>query len=356
VASTRDEALLRLTAARIEPFLARFIAAPDPDIRALLLYGPDQGLVCERADDLARAIVADLRDPFRVAALGATSLVADPALLADETQALSLTGGRRVLRVKEAGDAVGGMFERWLKSPGPGDTLVVVEAGDLPLRSSLRRAFEAAKNAAAIPCYGDGPRELRELARAVMAAHGITIAGEALDYLAANLGGDRGLSRQELEKLALYVGDGGRLGYGDAAAVVGDSAALTLEDVVHAASGGDAAGLERALSRAFEEGEAPVTVLRALTRHFQRLHLTGARIAAGAAAEEAMGKLRPPVFFKDKERFGRELRLWPKARAQEALLLLTAAERNAKRTGPPPDAICRDALLRIARSAVEKRR
>ena len=106
---------MRLTSGRIEPFLARFRTAPDPAIRALLVYGPDQGLVRERATDLARAIVPDLRDPFRVAELSGASLAADPALLADEAQALSLTGGRRVLRVKEAGDAVGGIFERWIK-------------------------------------------------------------------------------------------------------------------------------------------------------------------------------------------------------------------------------------------------
>ena len=45
--------------------------------------------------------------------------------------------------------------------------------------------------------------------REIFAAHNITARPEAMQYLIAHLGGDRGVSRQELEKLALYVGDGG---------------------------------------------------------------------------------------------------------------------------------------------------
>jgi DNA polymerase III subunit delta len=97
-------------------------------------------------------------------------------------------------------------------------------------------------------------------------------------------------------------------------------------------------------------------VLRALMRHFQRLHLTQARIEDGMSEEEALRSLRPPLFFKLQDRIRRQLRLWPERRARQALELLLQAELSAKRSGPPPDAICRDALLRIARHAGEAAR
>ena len=336
---------MKLAAGRVE----RFLEAPDAGMRAVLLYGPDAGLVRERADRLAAAIVPDRNDAFRISDLAADTLAADPARLDDEARALSLMPGRRVVRVRDAGDAAGGLFDRFFKDVPPGDSLIVVEAGDLAARSSLRRAFEGAREAGAIACYADGPEELRSLARAVMAARGIAASGEALDYLAAHLGGDRMLSRQELEKLALYVGDGGKLGYEEAAAMVGDSAAVTIEDAILAAADGAIPALERAVQRAFDEGESPVTLLRAGLRHFQRLHLVAGRVAAGARAEEAIERLRPPVFFKLRPRFAAQVRRWPPRRAAAALETLFEAERNAKRTGLPPETICRDALLRIAR-------
>ncbi|HZB92896.1 MAG TPA: DNA polymerase III subunit delta [Stellaceae bacterium] len=336
--------------------LSAFLAAPDAAIRAALFYGPDAGLVRERADRLAAAIVPDRKDPFRIADLAAAALTADPARLHDEAAALSLTGGRRLVRVRDAGDTVGALFQRFLGDPPPGDSMTLVEAGELAPRSSLRRAFESAANGAAVACYSDDRRALEELAREVLGGHRIELASEALHYLAQHLGGDRLLSRGELEKLALYVGDGGKVTLAEAMASVGDSAQLDLDDVVFAAADGDTPALERALTRAFLEGEMPVSVLRALMRHFQRLHLTQARIAEGMSEEEALRSLRPPLFFKLQDRFRRQLRLWPERRAQQALELLLQAELLAKRSGPPPEAVCRDALLRIARRAGEAAR
>src|SRR5258708_38788563 len=83
--------MVKLAPSRIAAFLQR----PDPEIRAVLLYGPDGGLVRERAGIIGRTVCPDLNDPFRVADLSAATLAADPARLADETAQLSLTGGRR---------------------------------------------------------------------------------------------------------------------------------------------------------------------------------------------------------------------------------------------------------------------
>lgn len=335
--------------------LAAFLAAPDPTMRAALVYGGDAGLVRERADRLARAIVADPKDAFRVADLAATALSADPARLWDEAAALSLVGGRRLVRVREASDGVGALFERFLRDLPPGDSVVVVEAGELAARSSLRRAFESAAAAVAIACYADGRRELEALAREVLGAHKVTASGEAMAYLATHLGSDRLLSRGELEKLALYAGDGSAVGLEEVRASIGDSAALDLDDIVLAAAEGDVAQVERALERAFQEGEMPVTVIRAAMRHFQRLSLLAARLAQGMSEEDALRSLRPPLFFRVQDRVRRQLRLWPESRVTKALTVLLEAEINAKRTGLPADAICRDALLRLARLAAARR-
>jgi DNA polymerase-3 subunit delta len=342
----------KLAAARIDGFLK----APDRAARAALIYGPDGGRVRERAEILARAICDDPKDAFRVAELTPAALGDDPDLLAAEVGQMTMFGGRRLIRLREAGDALGNLFQRFFKAKVPGDGFILVEAGDLPSRSSLRRAFEAAPDAVAIACYADTARDLQLLVREVMAGHRIQVDDEAAAYLVGHLGGDRGQSRGELEKLALYAGDGGAVTLDDAVASVGDSAAMEMDDAVLAAAEGDTAMVERALDRLFAEGESPITVLRAAQRHVTRLHIAAARVGAGAAEDEALRSLRPPPFFKVADRMKMQLRFWPERRARAALSLLLDAEINAKRTGPPPDAICRDALLRIARRVAMDRR
>jgi DNA polymerase III subunit delta len=342
----------KLQAARIEAFLK----APDRACRAALIHGPDAGRVRERAEILARAICDDPRDAFRVAELTPASLSDDPDLLMAEVGQMNMFGGRRLIRLREAGDALGNPFQRFFKAKPPGDGFVLVEAGDLASRSSLRKAFEAAPDAVAIACYADNARDLQQLVRDVMSGHRIRVDEEATEYLVDNLGGDRAMSRGELEKLALYAGDGGTVTLDDAVASVGDSSAMEMDDAVLAAAEGDTAKLERALDRLFAEGENPVTVLRAAQRHVTRLHIAATRVDEGGNEDDALRSLRPPPFFKVADRMKMQLRYWPARRARAALSLLLDAEINCKRTGPPPEAVCRDALLRIARRVAIDRR
>src|SRR4051812_37128436 len=154
---------MKYTAAQLATYLKR----PDAGLRAFLVYGPDDGLVRERAEALGRSVAERLDDPFRVTTLAAAQLAGDPARLADEAAAMSLMGGRRVVQLRGAGDGLAGALGAVLNAPG--DALIVVEAGELAARSSLRRLFEAAGNAAAIACYADGPRVLDRLIRETLA-------------------------------------------------------------------------------------------------------------------------------------------------------------------------------------------
>ena len=344
---------MKLAAGRVEAFLRR----PDPGIRAVLLYGPDAGLARERAETVARTICPDLGDPFRVAELSAATLSGDPARLADEAAQISLMGGRRVIRVRDAGDTLAGLFARFLadsagaSGASGGDSLVVAEAGDLAGRSALRHAFDASPIAAAIGCYPDSARDLAVVIRDALAAHRVGVSRDALDFLVLHLGGDRLLTRAELEKLTLYAGDGGHIDVDDAQAVVADSATLSLDDALMAAAEGDGAALDRALARVFQEGESAVSVIRALLRHLQRLHLLAAQIASGRSVDEAMRAARPPIFFKQQDSFRRQLGRWSELRLRRALDQIAEAEFHMKLTGLPAETICREAMFTLAREA-----
>jgi DNA polymerase-3 subunit delta len=337
---------VKLSAGQVDGFLRR----PDPQIRAVLLFGPDAGLVRERADTLARAICPDLHDPFRIAELTAAIVAADPARLADEAAQISLMGGRRVVRLREAGDALAPLFARFLPDAA-GDPLVIAEAGDLPGRSALRRAFDDAPQGVAIGCYPDSARDLAAVIRDTFAAHRIAASRDATEFLVAHLGGDRLLTRAELEKLTLYAGEGGRIELADAQAVVSDSAALSLDDAILAAAEGDAAALDRTLARVFQEGESAVTIIRALLRHLQRLHVLAIQLGGGMSIDTAIRGARPPIFFKQQDSYRRQLARWNEAQLRQALDRVAEAEFRMKQTGLPAETLCREAMFAVAQMA-----
>jgi DNA polymerase III subunit delta len=334
---------VKLDARRLRGFLS------DPGAcRVVLLYGDDTGLIRERAETLIRSAAGGLNDPFRLAELGRDEI----ARLPTEAASLSLTGGRRVVRVREAGDSLTASVQNVLK--GQGEALVVLEAPGLTGRSRLRSLLEAAPDGAAIGCYPEEGRALEETIRASLAEARVSVDLEALAWLAGQLGADRASTRQEISKLALYAGPGGRVDMEVAAACVGDLAGLQLDDALFAATAGDIARTDRALELAISEGASPVGVVRTALLHLERLHRARLAVDAGQTPAEATKAARPPVFFRRVGAFSRALTLWPGPLLLGAIEGLAQAERACKRTGAPDGVICRNAVLGLARRAARE--
>ena len=160
---------------KIEPRQAEaFLKKPDPRIRGVVIYGNDDGLVAERAVALAKSICEDLNDPFRVVDIAGEVLKHDPARLADEFGALSMMGGRRVIRVRPAGEESVAALEN-LVAATAGDALIVVEGGNLTPRSGLRTLAETEASLAAMPCYMDNEAALEGLVESAARAQGLTV-------------------------------------------------------------------------------------------------------------------------------------------------------------------------------------
>jgi DNA polymerase-3 subunit delta len=338
---------VRLTPGRVESFIAR----PDPKISIVLLYGPDAGLVAERGRRLAAGVVDDLADPFRVTQLDGELLKDEPRLLTEEAQALSLTGGRRLVRVRPAGDMMTAAL-RQLLAAGESAAFLVLEAGDLGGGSALRKLVETSPAAMALPCYRDETDALASVIRATLQEEKLEADAQSIAHLASLLGGDRAVTRQELQKLALFIGDRAdrRVTGADIAAVIDDSAALAIDDAVASALLG-ASDLEARLLRLFAEGQRPEAVLRATAMTLMLLLRLQVAVDAGTPAAAAIDAFRPPVHFRRKPMLERALGLWRSGDIVAALGRLREAE-VATRGRLPSALICRNALTRLAEPAL----
>ena len=350
---------MKITGRSVEGFLK----APRPGIEAVLIYGPDSGLVRERSQVLSRNLGIDPEDPFAQREMTPGEVASDPAGLYDECAALSLTGGRRLVLLRGAGDNVTPAVEALLADP-PGAALLILAAGDLPPRSRLRKLCEKSDRAAALPCYQDSAENLPRLIREALSGAGLEIAPDALDHLVEHLGADRQMTRGEIEKLVLYAGggdagggeEGRRIERQDVAACLADGALQTLDDLTLAVADGDLAQVDRSLRRLSAEGTNAITLLRALARHFQRLASAAEAVAAGSPAEQAVEKLRPPVFWKHKSRVAAQLRTWSREGLQRAEQELLETEILCKSSGLPMATLAEQTVLTLARSAPAARR
>jgi DNA polymerase-3 subunit delta len=330
----------------------RFLSAPPREVRACVIYGKDRGGVRERALNLARKLVRDPDDPFDVALLGEGDIDSDPARLADELSALSLMGGRRLVRLQIGGEraAPDRIAAEALRAHVEGaynpDAFLLVEAGALDRNSGLRKAAESLKEAACIPVYEDEIGDLARFTRETLSREGVGLTTEALDAFVNRLPRERGVARQEIERLVLFLGPGSGT-VADAAMLqdhLGAEPEASLFDAAEHAFGARAPAAYTALRRAMDQGEAGVMAVRAAGLHLAKLRKASVRLGEGAQPAEAAKAAG--VFWKSEREFLRQLRAWTGQALDEVQAEIADADRACKTAGSP-DALIAERLYLV---------
>jgi DNA polymerase-3 subunit delta len=338
--------MAELKAAEVDGALARL----DPAIRYVLLFGPDEGLTSERARGLAQSWVGASADPSLIDRLDGAQVASQQGLLADTLFAGSLFGGRRAVRLSAGTRPPLAALEAVMAGAAPPDTLLIVEAGELPAKpGGLRALFRNHRLALAAPGYPDQGRGIDVLIDQVLRPLGLSIAPDARAELARRLGEDRGQSRQEIEKLACYAGPEARsIGLDDVDAIVGDASARDIDDVIDGVFAGGLPRVDAAFSRLLARGERSDVLLGFALRHaLALLSVRQGMDSTGASAREAADR-RGAMPFPRKRDFETALGRWSSAQLERAVAMLGQAVDQGRRRPQLADAIGLRALWMVA--------
>ncbi|MCO5155362.1 MAG: DNA polymerase III subunit delta [Aquamicrobium sp.] len=272
---------------------------PDPGIGIVLIYGPDRGLVAERAKAFVAKTGLAADDPFSSIRLEASELEAAPGRLLDEAATVPMFSARRLIWVKGAGSQKQLAEDvKALVAAPPRDSVVLIEAGDLKKGAALRSTVENGAAAMALPCYVDEGKAIDAVIDEILGREGLSIGLEARQALRASLGGDRLASRSEVEKLALYCRGGSEIRLEDVRTMTGDVSGLGIDDAVDAVLSGNGKAFDASFTRLVSAGTHPFLVLAAAMRQFQLLQLMRAEMDTDAKpAAAVVASARPPVFF-----------------------------------------------------------
>lgn len=329
----------------------RFLARPDPACRAVLLYGPNRALCAEAAQGLIARALAGSDDPFGLTRLNEDEVRKDKARLADALAAQSLLGGATCVWLRIEGESAADAILAAVKEieGGADRAFLVVEAGEIAGKGKLVGAFEAAGRAAALAFYEESEAERAAALKAIIAERRLEMSGDGLALFLAEAPADRAAAKAEIEKLALFGHGLGRAIEMDevaALSIAGD--APELDAAVAAATAGQRA---EAVEKLAQSDAAAVSAIRALQRRVARLMEARLLVESGVPISDAGDRLKPRVFWKERDAFASQLRLWSLGRLSAAQAALWRAEVRAKTAGPVADPITADAFSQIARLA-----
>lgn len=323
-----------------------YIKRPDDKIKAFLVYGSNDGLVLDTVKRLARSVCTDLNDAFQAAELSGDDVAADFGKLYGEYNGQSLMGGRRVIMVHDAGNQLTKELRKMLDD-SKSENLLLLYANDLNKKSSLVKLAEDSADMGCVACYEDKNEDIYN----VLKNMGLTFEPTAIQLLCSRLSGDRMVNLAELEKLKTYMGDAKDVTSAIVAKVISDQSDSGTDDICYAVFGGERAKADALYSKYINEGNEPVSVIRALSYHVMKLLTCQAGIEAGEGLDKAMQRLTPRIIFYRVEAFKQQLRMWNRDKILRASELLYAAEKDCKTTGMPAEDVAAMALMRLSGAA-----
>ncbi|MCF6234064.1 MAG: DNA polymerase III subunit delta [Rhodobacteraceae bacterium] len=327
----------------------RYFAKPDPNRAGLLIYGADAMRVALKRQQVILALLGkDANQEMRLTRMAGGDLRKDPGQLIDAIKAVGFFPGPRAAFVEETTDAAAPAIIAALQDWQPGDAQIIVTAGALKPNSKLRKAFEGHANAFAVGIY-DNPPTRSEIERALSEAGIGEVPSDAmavLTGLANNLG--PGDFAQTLEKISLYkIGDSAALSLEDIDACAPQSTEAALDDMLNVVAEAHADKIGPLLRRLQAQGTNAVSLCIGATRHFRTLY-SAASDPGGAAA--GVGRLRPPVYGPRRDRIVRQAQNWGAVKLETALTVLTDTDLQLRAGGQtaPPMAVMERALIRLA--------
>ena len=323
-----------------------YCARPDPARAALLLCGADPMRVAMKRQEAIAALIGPQGEvEMRLTRIAAADLRKQPSLVSDGLRETGFFPGPRVVMVEDATDGLAALLEQAIKDWRPGDANLVVTAGNLTGKSTLKGLFDKRPDCASITFYDEPPtaEEIKaELAKAGISA----VSPDALEEIQALARAlDPGDFRQTLEKIALYkFEDASPLTPSEVSALAPVTVEGGQDELLNACAEGRIPLLGPLVQRLEGQGTSPVTLCIGAMRHFRTLHAAAAA-PGGVDAYFQWVKMAP----KQKAALQRQAANWGLKNLEGALSLLVETDltlRSASRA--PAMAVMERALIKLA--------
>ncbi len=327
-----------------------FINKPSKTNGIFLFYGPDNGLIYENSKNLVNYLDKNLVGGLSKITLEIDEILTDPSILEQEANSIPMFGGKPCIRVRGANKSLTPTIK--LLAEQDLQAIIILEAGNLTLRDSLRAFIEKDKNSLTLPCYADNQQNLSSLIRQSFQKANISIDQNAISTLIGFLGNDREITRREIEKLTLYAMESKTINANEIMLICGDNSTLTIDNIVDNTGTGRVDLLDKNIKQAFAVNIEPQRMLISALNHFSMLRKLRAQMEIeNRSAADILQSHKPRPHFSRKSALEQQLRLWSDQRLALASDRVYQAIAQSRKSATLEASITHRALMAISVAA-----
>jgi DNA polymerase-3 subunit delta len=276
--------------------------------KAMVFYGPNIGKI----DDCINSVVSLKRKDQKIEIIYRYSdelKSGEIKSVIHQNNSLDLFGNMTVIVLrlfneklsKEIIESLNGIQNNGLK--------IIIRAEQLGVKSILRKYFEKTEDLLIVPCYEESAFEKKKYVEDFFRRERISVTESFITTLSNHLSNDRLEIREELNKIQLLT-EGEDLNIENLNIFYDSVYSDEIEFINSLVSGKVDSYLSKQFDRLTQLRSEQIRCTSILLEHFYKLFKVKFLLSEGVSNQEAQSTLKPPIFFKYKNDFEKQLSIW----------------------------------------------
>ena len=225
------------------------------------------------------------------------------------------------------------------------DILIIIEAGNLDKKSKLRSLFEKNKNFICVAFYTDTQEALSKIAYNFLIENNIKISQSNLNLIVNKCNGDRGVLKNELNKIQLYLKNKKTLGLDELMKLTNLIENHSISELVDNCLAQNKNKTLLMLNENILSIEDCVIITRTFLQKIKRILNLVKAYQKNKNLDLTISSAKPPIFWKDKEIIKQQINKWKLADISKLLRNVNQIELLIKKNKTDPINIVRNFII-----------
>ncbi len=303
-----------------------------------LFYGQNQGAKEEEIDKIIHKnkLVVNKYDEKQV--------VDNIENINNELFSQSLFEEKKIIILNRVTDKLFKLIEA-LEDKNLAHITLIVNSDSLDKKSKIRAFFEKSKKFVCVAFYPDNLDTLSKIALNFLKKENITISQANINFIVNKCNGDRGILKNELNKIKFFVSNGKRLTTQNLIKLTNLIENFSVSELIDNCLAKNKLKTLGILNENNYTSDDCMIILRTFLQKLKRLKNLSLEFSENKDLNKTISNARPPIFWKDKEIVKKQINSWKIKEINELIFDLNSVELHVKKNKVDPVNIVSNFIL-----------
>ena len=270
----------------------------------LLLYGQNEGAKEEAIEKLKNKSKID-----KIFSYDEKEILEKKEILFNEIFTESLFENEKIILINKSSDKLLKIIDEIYQKEMI-KIILIFNSGPLEKKSKLRNLFEKSKTLIAIPFYKDNLDTLSKITNQYFVNKKINISQHNINLIIDKCDGDRGILKNELNKIYFYALDKKKLNSENILKLINLIENHDISELIDSCLAKNSRKTIKIINENIYTNEDFILILRTLLSKSKRILNLSLEYEKNKNLDLTMSNAKPPIFWKDKETVKHQLKNW----------------------------------------------